>query len=104
MLGKKFQSLIGREAHSTPIVVNLTDDNHDGRIDARDIPDIVVPVESTNNQLTGEIKAISGDDGHELFTAGSPGMVSPWSELAAGDIDGEWLARRSWRCTATAIT
>ena len=88
VLAKKFQSLIGREVHSTPIVVNLTDDNHDGRIDARDIPDIVVPMESTNNQLTGEIKAISGDDGHELFTAGSPGMVSPWSELAAGDIDG----------------
>ena len=84
---KKFQSLIGREVHSTPIVINLTDDNHDGRIDDKDIPDIIVPVESTTNQLTGEIKAISGDDGHELFTAGA-GMVSPWSELAAGDIDG----------------
>jgi len=87
MLAKKFHSLAGREAHSTPIVVNLTDDNHDGRIDDKDIPDIVVPVESTNNQLTGEIKAISGDDGHELFTTG-PGLVSPWSELAAADIDG----------------
>ena len=86
-LAKKFQALIGREAHSTPIVINLTDDNHDGRIDEKDIPDIVVPVESTNNQLTGEIKAISGDDGRELFTSGA-GLVSPWSELAAADIDG----------------
>ena len=37
---------MGREAHSTPIVVNLTDDNGDGAIDADDIPDIVVPVET----------------------------------------------------------
>ncbi len=88
-VAKKFQVLLGREVHSTPIVINLTDDNGDGRIDAHDIPDIVVPVESLTNQLTGEIKVLSGDDGRELFTAGAPGMVSPWSELAAGDLDGQ---------------
>jgi RHS repeat-associated protein len=88
-VAKKFQGLLGREVHSTPIVVNLTDDNHDGRIDAKDIPDIVVPVESLASQITGEIKAISGDDGRELFTAGGPNLVSPWSELAAGDLDGD---------------
>ncbi len=88
---KKFQALRGREAHSTPIVANLTDDNGDGRIDANDIPDIIVPVESLTNQLTGEIKVVSGDDGRELFTAGGPGLVSPWSEVAVGDIDGSGL-------------
>ena len=88
-LGKKFQALQGREAHSTPIVVNLTDDNGDGLINAADIPDIVVPVEALTNQLRGEIKAISGADGTELFTAGGPDLVSPWSELAAADIDGD---------------
>jgi RHS repeat-associated protein len=41
--------------------------------------------------LKGEIKAVSGDDGRELFTAGGPNLVSPWSELAAGDIDGDGL-------------
>ena len=90
-LAKKFQSLHGREAHSTPIVVNLTDDNGDGAIDADDIPDIVVPVEAIGDQLKGEIKAISGDDGRELFTAGGPNLVSPWSELAAADIDGDGM-------------
>ena len=90
-LGEKFQSLQGREAHSTPIVVNLTDDNGDGVIDADDIPDIVVPVEAIGDQLRGEIKAISGDDGRELFTAGGPNLVSPWSELAAADIDGDGM-------------
>ena len=88
-LAKKFQSLQGREAHSTPIVVNLTDDNGDGVIDADDIPDIVVPVEAIGDQLRGEIKAIGGADGQELFTAGGPNLVSPWSDLAAADIDGD---------------
>jgi RHS repeat-associated protein len=88
-MSEKLQSLQGREAHSTPIVINLTDDNGDGSIDADDVPDIAVPVEATDNQLRGEIKVISGDDGRLLFTAGGPDLVSPWSELAAGDIDGD---------------
>ena len=88
----KFQGLVGREVHSTPMVAFLTDDNGDGKIDTKDIPDIVVPVESVNSQITGEIKAISGKDGHELFTAGGPDMISPWSEIAVGDIDGDGLS------------
>lgn len=86
----KYQALFGREVHSTPVVINLTDDNFDGVIDARDVPEIVVPVETVGNQLTGEIKVLSGDDGRELRTMGA-GLVSPWSELAAGDIDGDGL-------------
>ena len=88
---KKFQALVGRQAHSTAIVANLTDDNGDGKIDQRDIPDIVIPVETVGNQLTGEVKVISGDDGRELFTAGGPDLVSPWAEVAVGDIDGDGL-------------
>ena len=48
-----------------------------------------MPVEALTDQLRGEIKVISGGDGRELFTAGAPDLVSPWSELAAGDIDGD---------------
>ena len=62
-LARRFQALAGRQAHSTPLVVNLTDDNFDDVIDARDIPDIVVPVETVGNRLKGEIKVVSGDDG-----------------------------------------
>ena len=80
-VARKFQALVGREVHSTPLVVNLTDDNFDGVIDQRDIPDIVVPVESVGSQLTGEIKVMSGDDGRELLTIGGPNLVSPWAEL-----------------------
>src|SRR5262249_5063873 len=52
------------------------------------IPDIIVPVESIGNQLTGDLKIISGDDGRELFTLGV-GLVSPWAEVAVGDLDGD---------------
>jgi len=86
---KKFQALLGREAHSTPVVSVLTDDNGDGRVDTRDIPKILVPVESLLSQLKGEIKVLSGDDGRELFTLGAPDLVSPWSEIAVGDIDND---------------
>ena len=48
-----------------------------------------MPVETSGNQLTGEIKVLSGDDGRELFTLGGPNLVSPWSELAVGDIDAD---------------
>jgi RHS repeat-associated protein len=90
-MARRLQSLTNHEVHSTPIVINLTDDNEDGRIDANDVPDIAVPVEGQTNQLTGEIRVISGDDGRELFTAGAPNLVSPWSEIASGDIDGDGL-------------
>lgn len=85
----KFWALQDRGVHSTTLVANLTDDNGDGVIDPRDIPDIVVPVESLGSQLTGEIKVLSGEDGRELLTLGGPNLVSPWSELAGGDIDAD---------------
>ena len=88
---KRLHALLGREVHSTPVVVNLTDDNGDGVVDANDVPDIVVPVENPANQLRGEIVAVSGDDGRVLFTAGAPDLVSPWSEVAVGDLDGNRL-------------
>ena len=90
-LFRKFNVLAGREIHSTPLVANLTDDDGNGRVDLEDTPDILVLVESVGNQLTGEIKVMSGDDGRELRTMGAPNLVSPWSEAAVGDIDGDGL-------------
>ncbi|MGH9387269.1 MAG: PKD domain-containing protein [Vicinamibacterales bacterium] len=86
---KKYQALLDREVHSTPIVANLTDDNGDGLVNQNDVPDIIVVAENPTDQLTGEIKVISGDDGRDLATIGGPNLVSPWSELAVGDIDGD---------------
>ena len=86
----KFQALLGREVHSTPIVANLTDDNGDGQIDQNDIPDIIAIAEaSLEDQLSGVMHVISGDDGRELVTMGAPNQVSPWAEPAVGDLDGD---------------
>ena len=87
----KFQALRGLKVISTPLVVNLTDDNGDGRIDARDTPDIVFATMPSAQFSGGPVKAVSGDDGHELFTAGAPNLVATLSELAVGDIDGDSL-------------
>jgi len=32
---------------STPLVAQITDDNHDGKVDARDQPDVVFTITST---------------------------------------------------------
>ena len=88
---KRFQSLAGNNIHSTPLVANLTDDNGDGRIDRNDTPDIVAMIEGPGSQVTGTMKVLSGDDGRELFTAGVANSVSPWSEPAVGDLDGDGI-------------
>jgi RHS repeat-associated protein len=81
-LARKFQALVGRAAHSTPVVANLKLEG--------DVPSIIVPVESVGSQLTGDIKVVSGKDGRELATVGF-GIVSPWAEVAVGDLDGDGL-------------
>lgn len=82
---------------STPIVVQLTDDNGDGRRDARDVPDIAFVTANSYYQLEPQIylRAIHGDTGAEIFHVNGflPGPVVSaafsFSGLAAGDIDGD---------------
>ncbi|MCP4290119.1 MAG: DUF11 domain-containing protein, partial [Gammaproteobacteria bacterium] len=87
----KFHALEGLKVISTPMVVNLTDDNGDGQIDEHDIPDLVFATMPTDQWSGGPIKAISGDDGHELFTAGEPDLIATLNELGVADIDGDNL-------------
>ncbi|MBI5497209.1 MAG: choice-of-anchor D domain-containing protein [Deltaproteobacteria bacterium] len=88
----------------TPLVVNLTDDNGDGAVTAEDIPDVVFTSFDgrdfkTNPQdpdimapIKAVVRAVSGDDGRELWTAGAEEhMVQSEANLAAGDIDGDNL-------------
>jgi hypothetical protein len=88
-LARKFQALVGRAVHSTPVVANLKLEG--------DVPSIIVPVESIGNQLTGEIKVVSGLDGRELATLGL-GIVSPWATSTA------MVCRTSSPSTPTAVT
>jgi uncharacterized repeat protein (TIGR01451 family) len=84
-----------------PAVANLTDDNNDGFIDEKDIPDIIfgtfIP---GGDYCRGVLRAISGDNGSEIFTVTNPAyMISTCSGFAVGDIDNdgkvEIVARKS---------
>lgn len=84
---------------STPVVINLTDDDGSGVIDANDIPDVVfISFDTTgpaneplNHQLqAGIVRAVSGDDGRELWSAdGIARRVAPAGNVAAADLDGD---------------
>jgi len=87
----KFHALEGLKVLSTLMVANLTDDNNDGQINENDVPDIVFATLPAGQFDGGTIKAISGDDGHEIFTAGEPNLVAALGDIAVGDIDGDGL-------------
>ncbi|MBN1205142.1 MAG: choice-of-anchor A family protein [Myxococcaceae bacterium] len=71
-----------KQVMMTPVVVEL---NGDG------IPDVVFNSFSGNNYIdNGVMRAISGDDGHELWTVTSTSYeVRGAASIAAGDIDGD---------------
>jgi len=72
---------------STPLVGNFTDDNHDGRIDLCDAPDVLVL--TTEDDGAGSLHLISGASGtlHRKFNARVASMVTP--ALADLDRDGD---------------
>ena len=65
---------------TTPVVGNLTDDNGDGFIDERDIPDVVVGTK------LGIHYALSGSDGSIIWESMTPVSTSPMTP-ALGDVD-----------------
>ncbi|MBI5184179.1 MAG: VCBS repeat-containing protein [Nitrospinae bacterium] len=73
-----------------PAVANLTDDNGDGKIDANDIPDVIFNSYNSNYQTNGVLRAVSGADGREIFTAAGYTTI-PGVSPAVGDIDGDGL-------------
>lgn len=85
-------SLGDLEIESAPIVVQLTDDNGDQRIDSRDIPDVVF---HTTDAEGSAIVAVSGLDGsrHWTFraTAAHP-ILGFLGQAAAADLDGDGIA------------
>ena len=82
---------------STPLVVQLTDDNGDGRFDALDVPDIAFVTTNFYELMEPQIylRAIRGDTGAALFDVNGfmPHPTAPtafsFSGLAAGDIDND---------------
>lgn len=73
---------VGFRFHTTPLVLQLTDDDGDGAVTECDIPDVV----AGGNALT---VAMSGADGTELWTY--PRCVVYDGAIAGGDIDDDGL-------------
>ncbi|MEZ4223278.1 MAG: VCBS repeat-containing protein [Polyangiaceae bacterium] len=73
----------------TPIVVQLDDDNCDGKITALDIPEIVFTT-FANGAYTaaGTLHAISIVGGKVVDKWNKPGVVNAGGDLAGGNIDG----------------
>jgi len=74
-----------RLACVTPLVVQLTDDDGDGDIDGRDVPDVVF----AHGGSSARISALDGVTGVTHFTTGDPVLNGEY--FAAGDIDGDGL-------------
>jgi len=76
---------------SSPVVVQLNDDNGDGKIDNRDIADIIVTTFSgTKYNENGVVRALSGKDGSELWDyRDGPVLADPRYSVAAADLDGD---------------
>ncbi len=74
----------GTGVHGTPIVINLTDDNEDGKIDENDIPEVVT---NTNN---GEIAALDGATG-KPWAISAKSLYNSCDDIAAADIDNDGI-------------
>jgi hypothetical protein len=86
------------DALTVPVVGQLTDDDENGRIDSRDIPDIVVVTDDDGaSQLTrGVIRVVTGDgSGWSTISGGETGeyQVFPYrySSVALADVDADGL-------------
>lgn len=82
------------DARNAPIVINLDDDDCDGAITGRDIPEVIVTVSPNDSlrsggQAVGNIIVLSVSDGElrEKWRVDNAGH--PWTYLAAGNIDGQ---------------
>ena len=77
--------------HGPVGVAQLSDDNGDGVIDTQDTPDLVFTAgSSSTTSSTTLLVALSGDDGHELWSVNNTSS-SHRSSVALGDIDGDGI-------------
>ncbi|MBH0002160.1 MULTISPECIES: choice-of-anchor A family protein [unclassified Pseudoalteromonas] len=77
---------------STPVVVQLNDDNNDGLINERDVADIVVTTFKNNVNKAGLVRALNGIDGTELWDYKNGGVLSdPRNSIAAADLDDDGI-------------
>jgi hypothetical protein len=79
---------------ATPMVVNLTDDNADGRVDENDVPEVVfttfenISFSDPTASQPGVLRVLSGDTGNERFSVTSVRLAES-AQLAVGDLDAD---------------
>ncbi|MEM9599059.1 MAG: FG-GAP-like repeat-containing protein, partial [Acidobacteriota bacterium] len=83
------------ESLSTPIVVQLTDDDGDGAVTDRDVPDVVFVTWDIDDKLAPQVlRAVSGDSGETIFATephetDERRYIFSLGGLAAADLDGD---------------
>jgi hypothetical protein len=78
---------------SIPVVAPIEDTNGDGKIDEHDIPGVIFHTFVGSNIFAdGVLRAVSGRDGHELWTVtNSAFRTNPGGHLAVADLDGDGI-------------
>ncbi|HYQ95105.1 MAG TPA: carboxypeptidase regulatory-like domain-containing protein, partial [Burkholderiales bacterium] len=78
---------------SIPVVAPIEDTNGDGKIDEHDIPGVIFHAFVGGNIVAdGVLRALSGRDGHELWTVTDPRFrTNSGGHLAVADLDGDGL-------------
>jgi hypothetical protein len=84
------------QSASPPIVVQLDDDDCDGKVTENDIPEIVVsyfkPVYGLPDGTPGTLHVLSIKDGQPVTKWTAPEKIAPIAVSAAGDLDGDGVA------------
>ena len=77
--------------HHPPLVAPLVDTNGDGLVNEKDTPAIIIAPNASNVSQRGELIALRGDTGEEIFRVPCPNIAG-WDgsgSPAVGDIDGD---------------
>ncbi|MEM9187985.1 MAG: FG-GAP-like repeat-containing protein [Myxococcota bacterium] len=78
------------DIRNSPIVIQLDDDDCDGRVTGRDIPEIVFTTSETDGtDRAGDLVVLSVDNGTLVEKWRIRDVTDTWTYLAAGNIDGQ---------------
>ena len=90
--GGEVDSPTSTDVMMTPIVIQLDDDNCDGKVNEKDIPELVFSTFSNGAYFkSGTLHAISIVDGQLVEKWTSPSTTQPGGGLAGGDLDGDGI-------------
>jgi len=93
-----------KNVEMSPMVVNLDDDNMDGRFDENDTPEIIFTscaagectilnlMDQSKSDVSGKatLRAIHGKDGSDFWTVTDATLMTPAeTQIAVGDLDGD---------------